>query len=97
MTPIANAMTLACCALVVTTSTQAGADGSAPLNVERQRTIVPTMSGFVIRASGAGGAGSASVPPTPSKIIRIGADMHLDARLFLRPALSTEESSHARR
>ncbi|NLS25042.1 hypothetical protein S2M10_00050 [Sphingomonas sp. S2M10] len=90
MKPITKAMTLTCCALVGTTSVQAASDESAPLNVKGQRTIVPTMSGFVIRAAG-------SVPPTPSKIIRIGADMHLDARLFLRPALSTEESSHARR
>lgn len=97
MKPIAKAMTLACCAVTIMTAAQAASDKSAPLSVEGQRAIVPTMNGFVILASDTGATGGASIPPTPSKIIRIGADVLLDARLFMRPSPSIEENSHARR
>ena len=97
MKPIAKAIALACCAVVTMTAAKAAPGGNASPRVEGPRDIVPTGSGFVIRASIPEHGDDTSNRSAPPKTIRIGTGVHLDARLLLRPASSIKENSHARR
>lgn len=97
MKPIAKAMAAACCTAVCITAANAAPAGSASRNRESPRIVARTEGGFVIRASVPEEGGGRPTFPTHPELIRIGAGVHLDARLLLPPASPIEEISHARR
>lgn len=83
MKPIAKAMTVAwsAAALITAASATAGArkaGGTPPPGTGQRQTIAAEAEGFVIRVA---------TPPAmdgkaPPRLIPIGADMHLDARIL---------------
>jgi len=85
MKPIAKAMTVAwsAAALITAASATAGARKAGvtpPPSTGQRQTIAAEAEGFVIRvATPASMDGKA---PPPPQLIRIGADMHLDARIL---------------
>jgi len=87
MKPIAKAMTVAwsAAALITATSATAGARKARatppPITGQRQ-SITADAEGFVIRVAMPGAMDSKAPPPAQPRLIPIGADMHLDARIL---------------